>query len=233
MKIVLRGLLAAISMGWIIGSPLAAAPAPALDVDVALVLVVDVSDSVQPSEFELQRLGIAAAFRTPELIAAIEAGALGRIAVTMVEFSDQAVQVGAWQTIEGAESGVAFAAFVIAASRSVVGQNTSISAGLTKATQVLSQSPYRATRLVIDISGDGANNADDFSSDISMGSAQAAAKKIGATVNGLPITAGGDLETLEFYQQWVVAGPSGFLIEAAGFEDFARAIRRKLILEIS
>lgn len=40
----------------------------------------------------------------------------------------------------------------VAAPRSVVGENTSVSAGITKAVQVLSQSPYRATRLVIDVS---------------------------------------------------------------------------------
>jgi hypothetical protein len=46
------------------------------DVDVALVLVVDVSGSVQRDEFDLERNGIATAFSTPEIIEAIEHGAL-------------------------------------------------------------------------------------------------------------------------------------------------------------
>ncbi len=53
----------------------------------ALVLVTDVSRSIDDSEFQLEKQGYAAAFADPRVIAAIQAGRHGRIAVAYVEFA--------------------------------------------------------------------------------------------------------------------------------------------------
>src|SRR5690349_18468902 len=63
-------------------------PASAADyVDVKLVLATDVSGSINNDELWLERTGTATAFLDPNVITAIKGGALGRIAVTMLDFS--------------------------------------------------------------------------------------------------------------------------------------------------
>ncbi|MHA1109352.1 MAG: DUF1194 domain-containing protein, partial [Alphaproteobacteria bacterium] len=65
------------------------------------------------------------------------------------------------------------------------------------------------------------------------------AKRI--TINGLPILNEADrfssryyLPDLDdYYRGCVIGGPGAFLVVARDFKDFARAIRRKLILEIA
>src|SRR6202521_3144886 len=56
-------------------------------VDIALVITTDVSYSVDENEARFQREGAIAAFRNPEVVKAIQAGALGRIAVAYIDFS--------------------------------------------------------------------------------------------------------------------------------------------------
>ena len=57
-------------------------------VDLELVLAIDVSSSVDEEEYQLQMRGVAAAFRHPDVIAAIEATGGNGIAVAMVQWSD-------------------------------------------------------------------------------------------------------------------------------------------------
>jgi hypothetical protein len=57
------------------------------EVDLELVLAVDVSRSMDPTEQELQKDGYVAALQHPEVLAAIRAGMLGKIAVTYVEWA--------------------------------------------------------------------------------------------------------------------------------------------------
>ena len=56
-----------------------------VEVDVELFLAVDVSRSMTVDELEIQRRGYAEALTSPEVLAAIKNGLLGRIAVTYVE----------------------------------------------------------------------------------------------------------------------------------------------------
>jgi hypothetical protein len=58
--------------------------AGAVAVDLELVLAIDVSGSVDPTEFALQRDGYVNAFNDPAVVAAIEAGPIGSIAATVV-----------------------------------------------------------------------------------------------------------------------------------------------------
>jgi hypothetical protein len=61
-----------------------------VDVDLELILSVDISDSMNPAEQQLQRDGYVSAFRHPEIIAAIQSGAIGRIAVLYLEWAGPA-----------------------------------------------------------------------------------------------------------------------------------------------
>ena len=56
----------------------------------------------------------------------------------------------------------------------------------------------------------------------------------GITINGLPIicaTCDGRLE--QTYEEVIIGGPGAFVLPARGRENFADAVRRKLILEIA
>src|SRR4051794_33710644 len=80
------------------------------DVDVELVLAIDVSSSVDTGEQILQRRGYVAAFRDPEVIAAITSGSFGRIAVTYVEWAgDYQKVVVPWRIIQSQTDARAFA----------------------------------------------------------------------------------------------------------------------------
>ncbi len=63
------------------------APAAGQPVGLALVLAMDASTSVSPWEYALQRAGLAAAFRDPEVIAAISSTGGDGIVVTLVQFA--------------------------------------------------------------------------------------------------------------------------------------------------
>jgi Protein of unknown function (DUF1194) len=205
-------------------------------VDLALVLATDVSYSVDDDEARLQRLGVFQAFRSPEVIKAIQAGALGRIAVAYIEFSSaNAGRVSVdWQVIHDQASADAFVD-ALAGTRRLDGVQTSISSGIQLAARLLETIDFRATRKVIDVSGDGPNNDGRL---VVPTRDETIAK--GITVNGLPIITESNKTDIyylpdldKYYAGCVIGGPNAFMHVAYGFEDFARAIRRKLVLEIS
>jgi hypothetical protein len=81
-------------------------------------------------------------------------------------------------------------------------------------------------RRVIDVSGDGRGN-DGFGPQ----AAYRAFDFAGVTVNGLAIAGAGE-DVVAYYRTQVAHGPHAFVEVAAGFEDYARAMRRKLLREI-
>ena len=96
-----------------------AAPASAAPVDLELQLLVDVSGSVSASEFNLQRSGYEAAFRSASIINAITGGTIGAIAAQLVYWSStsqQAIGVG-WTYIADSTTANAFADAIAAAGR--------------------------------------------------------------------------------------------------------------------
>src|ERR687898_2319785 len=80
------------------------------EVDLALVLAVDISNSMDPEEQELQRQGFVEAFRSAEVHEAIRKGSLGRIAVVYMEWAGSSLQqvVVPWTVIGGPEGAAAF-----------------------------------------------------------------------------------------------------------------------------
>ena len=86
---------------------------------------------------------------------------------------------------------------------------------------------------VIDVSGDGPNNMG-----IPVEVAREPVIRSGVTINGLPImikAPGGfaSIANLDvYYEDCVIGGPGAFLIVVRSVQEFAIAIRRKLILEI-
>lgn len=216
-------------------TPIAAARAEPVDLE--LVIATDVSFSIDAEEARLQRQGIIDAFRSPEVIGAIRGGALGRIAVAYIDFSSRPFNkvVIDWQIIEDQASAYGFADRLAQAPANR-GQSTSISDALELAARLIEDNELEGTRRVIDVSGDGPNNAGQRVDVMRDG---VLAKRI--TINGLPIINLADqwnsryfLADLDRYFEGCVTGGAGsFVIVASDFVDFARAIRQKLILEIA
>jgi len=205
-----------------------AAPARAAEpVDLALVLMVDSSSSVNSHEFNLQMGGLADAFRDGAVLNAIKAGAPNGIKVTLVQWSSldrQALAFG-WTEVRDAPSAEAVARMIEFTPRLVDGGGTAISEAIDFSIRLLDD--VTAARRVIDVSGDGRNNMGDY-----VIAATPRAVAAGITVNGLPILT--DDPTLgSYYLSCVIGGVDAFVLVADDYEDFGRAIRLKLITEIT
>jgi hypothetical protein len=212
-------------------------PARAELVDLELVLAVDISGSVDEEEAELQRAGYVAALMDKNVIRAIQSGRLGRIALTYVEwagdyFSSTLVD---WTVIDGAGAARAFARRLAKIPLNIE-MWTSISGAIDHGLELFNFNPYRGKRRVLDISGDGPNNDGG-----PVPLARDRAVKKGIVINGLPIINGRPsrygnppMPHLDnYYRDCVIGGFGSFIVVANTFNDFARAIRRKMILEIA
>jgi hypothetical protein len=89
------------------------------EVDLLLVLASDVSRSVDAPKFKLLRDGYAAAIINPRVIQAIRSGALGKIAVSFVEWSGVGAQkvVIDWTVIRDEATAKDFSAQLVEAPR--------------------------------------------------------------------------------------------------------------------
>jgi hypothetical protein len=234
------GRMTLVPMAALLLLPLAFAPARADDVDMALVLVTDVSRSIDDAEFTLEKDGYAAAFTSPRVLEAIKGGPLGKIAVAYLEFASsfEVRTVLDWTVIRDKASAQAFVDRLSAAQRSFWGR-TSISAGVDQAMQLLAETGLNATRRVIDVCGDGTNNAGREAAD-----ARDDAVKAGVTINGLAIINDHPVSwtfahvqppggLANYYRENVTGGPGNFVLEVHDFASFGEAMTRKLVDEIA
>jgi hypothetical protein len=210
------------------------------DVDLALVLVTDVSRSIDDAEYRLEKEGYATAFTSPAVLDAIRGGVVGAIAVAYVEFASsfEVRTVLDWTVVRDNASAQAFVDHLTAAPRSFWGR-TAISAGVDRGVQLLAESGLSAPRRVIDVCGDGTNNAGREVAD-----ARDDALKAGITINGLAIINDHPVSwtfahvqppggLANYYRENVTGGPGSFVLEVHDFASFGEAMTRKLITEIA
>lgn len=203
-------------------------PVLAQPVDTAIVFSVDSSGSIDDGEFALQRQGYARALLHPEVQKAIRNGPAKSIAISFVEWSGPEIftVVLGWTRITGLQDAEAVAAKLTAAPRTIFGGGTSLGGAIRRGIDMLAALPFDATRRVIDVSGDGPNNRGDIPPP-----ARDRAVAAGITVNGLAILDFDDgLAT--YFENRVIGGPGAFVIGVDGFEDFAEAVRKKLVREL-
>lgn len=206
----------------------AGAPAQAEPVDVALVLAVDVSESVDAEEYELQHEGIARAFESPQVVETIRGGARGAIDAMVLEWSDRDKQVVTvdWMRVSDAGTAAAFAGKVRASTRSSAGL-TAIGDALLAAGAALDGAPDRPDRRIIDLSGDGMANIGPSPNSVRDGLVAQ-----GITINGLAILKS-EPWLDQYYDQYVIGGEHAFLLTVQDFQSFAAAIQQKLLGEIA
>lgn len=213
-------------------------------VDLELVLAVDISRSMDEEEHALQRDGYVTAFRHKDVLNALVSGPRGKIAVTYMEWANQARQVIPWTIIDSAKAANDFADKL--AAEPIYGERrTSISTALYEAERLIRENGISSSRQVIDVSGDGANNSGgpvEEARDFVLG------KRI--NINGLPILLhsdgrggfnGGnspwsmvDIPNLDrYYKHCVIGGEGAFIAPVFDLKQLAATIRKKLVLEIA
>jgi hypothetical protein len=240
----------AVAAGWVgmalwnEGGRAAPTPGPILSdkspnavaVDVELVLAVDVSYSMDPDEQALQREGYITGITSREFMQALQQGMNGKVAITYFEWAGPADQkiILPWRLIDGPQAAAAVTKEIADAPYRRAAR-TSISGALGFAKPLFEASGYRGIRRVVDVSGDGTNNAGERLVPVRDDLISA-----GMTINGLPImlkrpTPGSmDIENLDvYYEDCVIGGPAAFVVPIRERNQFKEATRTKLVLEIA
>ena len=203
--------------------------ARAAAVDLELVLAVDVSGSIDARESALQREGYLAAIRSPEFAAAVRGGSLGRVRLAYVEWAGEAAQqiIVPWRVIDGAETAQAFANELAGRPATRFRRGTSISSALLFSAGLFEGG---GTRRVIDISGDGPNNAGGM-----VTVARDAVVAQGIVINGLPmlLSPAQIVPPLNrYFVDCVIGGEGAFSLPVKSVDDLGEAIRMKLLREL-
>lgn len=208
----------------------------ATPVDLQLVMAVDVSRSIDEVEAELQRRGYIEAMTNDRVIDAILSGENKAIGVCYVEWAGTHFQqtVIDWMLIDSPGAARAFSGKLAESPRTSQSW-TAVGQALIYAAKRFDASPFTSKRRVIDISGDGRTN-DGPPAELVRDRLVAE----GFVINGLPVMMnrqnyGRPAETNldKYYEENVIGGPGSFMTVAANFDDFGRAVRSKLIREIS
>lgn len=218
---------------WLTALGLAAlaGPVQAEQCRLALLLALDISVSVDATEDALQRQGLAAALVAPEVERAFFSSPMP-VALAAYEWSGRNTQhvILPWQMIETRADLLDVARRIGRSTRSDAGSATAMGHALGYGATLMRQAPPCLFQ-TIDLSGDGSNN-DGYGPQI----AYRHFPFENVTVNGLVINAAdfeGELFLIPFFENNVLHGPGAFLEIAQGFEDFERAMRRKLERELT
>lgn len=209
----------------LLASPAAAQETP---VTVELVLALDSSASVDANEFALQIEGLARAFAHPDVQRAVEDLRPLGAAVAVIQWGapGETRVVLPFTHLETARDSKAFGFRIGLARRWMWASATSIATAITDGAALIEGNEFDGFRKIIDISGDGEDNAG-----AGLESARQAAKARGIVINGLPIMADSpDLD--RYYQTYVIIGLDSFIEPARDFDDYVRAIREKLLKEL-
>ncbi|MEO0402022.1 MAG: DUF1194 domain-containing protein [Pseudomonadota bacterium] len=218
-------------VNWAVCLAACCAASPAAACRLALLLALDVSSSVDADEDRLQRGGLVAALTAPEVRAAFFAND-APVAIAVYEWSGRYNQevVLDWTLIDSPAALLDAAETVAASERSHNEFPTAMGYALGYGAEMLARAP-RCLYQTIDMAGDGQNN-EGFGPLLAYREFNFAE----VTVNGLVVNAAeftSETMLIEFYKREVLRGPGAFLEVAQGFEDYERAMRRKLERELT
>ena len=197
----------------------------------ALVLALDVSSSVDDYEDSLQRQGLARAILAPEVQTAFFSLA-DPVALSVFEWSGRYNQeiLLDWTVIDTPDTLSYVSAQISQSRRSHNEFPTAMGYAIGFAAGLLQRAPVCHQR-TIDIAGDGQNNEG-----FAPRQAYREFPLDGVIVNGLVVNAAefeAETQLIEFYKTEVIRGAGAFLEVANGFDDYERAMRRKLERELS
>ena len=202
--------------------------------DLLLVLAMDSSSSINADRYKLQIEGYAAALSDPEVVKLLTM----RKGTGLIVFEWSNLQTVIISCLHITKPQHALdAADLIANHTRVQHSTTSVGAAMAFAQTLVDACDITADEVVLDVSGDGHDN----SSPDDSKPAQVRDRLVDAgwRINSLPIEAyarigGADSPTLlEWYRDNVNGGNGNFSMPVENFDQFAKQLRRKLIMEIS
>jgi hypothetical protein len=197
-------------------------------VAIELVLALDSSASMNREEFALQVNGIAVAFKDPAVLQAVKDLAPLGVAIAVIQWGGPGESriVTPFTQINTPAEAKAFGFLVSLGSRHFSATTTSIATAIEDSVALIETNDFDGQRRVIDVSGDGPDN-----SGLDLEAMRNIAKASGIIVNGLAIESE-QAGLFEYYQNNVITGADSFVVRAADFNDYARAIREKLLKEL-
>lgn len=194
--------------------------------ELALVLAIDISGSVDTQEYRIQMDGLAAALNDPTVQDAL-LDSKAQIAVLHWTGASRQVLISNWRQMNVRADVIEIGQIVSTAPREYRHFSTAIGDALIVAADLLGRVGGACKRQVIDVSGDGPSNE---GADVSV--VRDSLVRGGVQINGLAIETSED-DLTEYYRAKVIGGPGAFVLTAKTFEDYPRAIRRKLLREIT
>jgi Ca-activated chloride channel homolog len=197
--------------------------------EVGLCCLMDVSNSMDDQEYRLQMQGTADALVHEHVVRAVESRQ--GVAICLIQWAQAQRMVLPWTLLRTREDCERVARVVAAISRADVGLFTGVKLALAAALTAFEA--VTVERQVVDISLDGVDNIA-VSADPRMDLIQ-----MGTQINAIPIldttsSQGPALNhNLLSYTRGQLISPNGIMVVAEDFEDYGRAMVRKLNSEIS
>ncbi len=226
-------------IGACVATVLAFAPLPvAAECRQALAIGLDISGSVDAAEYRLQMDGLAAALTNPEVQKAFLAIPGLPVRLSVFEWAGPASQspVITWTEINTASDLADVVARLNARQEAPRELQTAIGQAMLYGARSLADQPD-CWRRTLDLSGDGESNigpqprtvkAHPLLGDITINAlviGQDAARYLNYTLSEIK-------QLTVYFEAEVIRGPDAFVEAAVGFEDFERAMTRKLLKEL-
>jgi Ca-activated chloride channel family protein len=202
----------------------ALAPASATACTTDLILAIDVSNSIDSAEYRIQTEGLADALLAADIQEELVGG---EVALMVVQWSGQGRQQVSipWRRMRTHLDVTVMAAEARALRRAFLMSDTAV--GDVIRFSLNQFGPVNdCLRRVIDVSGDGADNAG-----TDPRAARRLAERLGVQINGLAIEGMG-LAITNFYRAQVITR-DGFVMTARGHSTYAETLRRKILREVS
>ena len=194
--------------------------------EVALLLSIDISGSIDAGEYAIQTQGLALAMNDAAIVDALVAGQMTLAVVHWSGVGRQALVIP-WKQMLAPADVAGFAAAAAAQPRTFIASDTAVGEAIDFSASQFAQ-VADCQHKVIDISGDGPEN-----SGFTDAAASARTHDLGIEINAIAIEDMGQTDPVtRYYQKWVIT-KGGFVITARGLEDYPRAMREKILREIS
>lgn len=198
---------------------------PVAACDLALLFAVDVSGSVDESEYRIQMEGLAWALEDAQVAEALIAGRSSLALLQWTGSSRQRLTVP-WTTVTSHADLENFAQEISEGERVWRNFSTAIGEALSVGSGAFDDAPTCGRRL-IDISSDGVSNEGVEPRHVQD---HLTRKAIGVNALVIEDATAGDL-TGYFYEN-VITGPGAFVVTAEGYADYPEKMRQKLLREV-
>lgn len=201
----------------------------------ALAIGLDVSGSVDGTEYRLQLDGLAGALQNSEVRAALLAMPSAPVALAVYEWSGPEDQhlVADWTVLQYQSDIDQFTAHLTKTNRTKATISTAIGSSMLFGATLLMRQPECWSH-TLDLSGDGPSNYGPRPRDVKLHPMLTS-----ITINALVIgsgeadKSGSELKQLtDYYKSEVISGPAAFAEQAAGFNAFQARMVRKLLREL-